>query len=157
MKRLLLLLPLVLIACGSAGSAENITTEEPFRITCTWTRGEKSGDETWFVDPKLNVNVAILVLQGEGEEPVDVVKYIVTKVTPTKIVLSTEWRTPVGKGDHWRDENVIDRSTGILTLSTYELKRDLTYYPLLAQGWEGEKVDHGDGYKYDCQKPTRKS
>ena len=124
MKRLLLLLPLVLLACGSAGSAEDITTEEPFRITCTWSRGEESGDETWFIDPKLNVNVATLVLQGEEGEPVDVVKYIVTKVTPRKIVLSSEWYTPEDdKEDYWRDENVIDRSSGELTPFKYELGR----------------------------------
>ena len=154
MKRLLLLLPLVLLACGSAGSAEDITTEEPFRITCTWSRGEESGDETWFIDPKLNVNVATLVLQGEEGEPVDVVKYIVTKVTPRKIVLSSEWYTPEDdKEDYWRDENVIDRSSGELTPFRYELGRDMTSYPLLSQGWEGEKADLD--YEYDCQKPTR--
>jgi len=154
MKRLLLLLPLVLIACGSAGSAEDITTEEPFRITCTWSRGERSGDETWFIDPKLNVNVATLVVQGEEGEPVEVVKYIVTKVTPRKIVLSSEWYTPVDdKEDYWRDENVIDRSSGELTPSRYELGRDMTSYPLLSQGWDGKSVDLD--YEYDCQKPKR--
>ena len=154
MKRLLLLLPLVLLACGSAGSAEDIMTEEPFRITCTWSRGEESGDETWFIDPKLNVNVATLVLQGEEGEPVDVVKYIVTKVTPRKIVLSSEWYTPDDdKENYWRDENVIDRSSGELTPFKYELGRDMTSYPLLSQGWEGKSVDLA--YEYDCQKPTR--
>ena len=154
MKRLLLLLPLVLIACGSAGSAEDITTEEPFRITCTWSRGERSGDETWFIDPKLNVNVATLVVQGEEGEPIEVVKYIVTKVTPRKIVLSSEWYTPVDdKEDYWRDENVIDRSSGELTPSRYELGRDMTSYPLLSQGWDGKSVDLD--YEYDCQKPKR--
>ena len=103
MKRLLLLLPLVLIACGSAGNAGDITTEEPFRITCTWSRGERSGDETWFIDPKLNVNVATLVVQGEEGEPVDVVKYIVTKVTPRKIVFGSEWYNGEDeKEDYWR-------------------------------------------------------
>ena len=154
MKRLLLLTPLFLAAC-SGQQAIDITTEEPFQITCTWTIDGESGDETFFIDPKLDIATMGYVDSEDGKSYE--VEYIVTKVTPTQIVLSTEWRTPVGKGDHWRDENVIDRSTGILTLSTYELKRDLTYYPLLAQGWEGEKVDHGDGYKYDCQKPTRKS
>ena len=152
MKRLLLLLPLVLIACGSAGSAEDITTEEPFRITCTWTRGEKSGDETWFIDP--NLNVATLVVQGEEGEPVDVVKYIVTKVTPRKIVLSSEWFTPEDdKEDYWRGEFVIDRSSGELTPFRYELGRDITSYPLLSQGWDGKSVDLN--YEYDCQKPKR--
>ena len=154
MKRLLLLLPLVLLACGSAGSAADITTEEPFRITCTWSRGEESGDETWFIDPKLNVNVATLVLQGEEGEPIDVVKYIVTKVTPRKIVLSSEWYSPVDdKENYRRDEIVIDRSSGKLTSFDYELGKDMTSYPLLSQGWEGKSVDLG--YEYDCQKPTR--
>jgi len=30
----------------------------------------------------------------------------------------------------------------------------MTYYPRLAQGWEGKKADLD--YEYDCQKPTRK-
>ena len=147
MKRLLLLLPLLLTACGGAA---DITTEEPFQITCTWTRGDKSGDETWFIDPKLDV--ATLEVPGEDGEFEDV-EYIVTKVTPRKIVLSTEWNTPVDKDDHWRDEFVIDRGSGEVTPFHYELGRDMTYYPLLAQGWEGKKVDLP--YEYDCQKPTR--
>ena len=154
MKRLLLLLPLLLIACGSAGNAEDITTEEPFRITCTWSRGERSGDETWFIDPKLNVNVATLVVQGEEGEPVDVVKYIVTKVTPRKIVFGSEWFNGEDeKEDYWRSEFVIDRSSGELTPFRYELGRDITSYPLLSQGWDGKSVDLD--YEYDCQKPKR--
>ena len=154
MRRLLLFLPLVLLAYGSAGSAEDITTEEPFRITCTWTRGEKSGDETWFIDPKLYVRVATLVVQGEEGEPVDVVEYIVTKVTPRKIVLGSEWFDPeYDKEDYWRSEFVIDCSSGELTPFTYELGRDMTSYPMLSQGWEGKSVDLD--YEYDCQKPKR--
>ena len=149
MKRLLLFTPLFLAAC-SGQQAIDITTQEPFQITCTWTRGEKSGDETWFVDPKLDV--ASLEVLGQDGEPVDV-EYIVTKVTPRKIVLSTEWNTPTGDRAHWRDENVIDRISGELTPLRYELGRDMTYFPRLAQGWEGKSVDLD--YEYDCQKPKR--
>ena len=148
MKRLLLLLPLLLTACGGAA---DITTEEPFQITCTWTRGDKSGDETWFIDPKLDV--ATLVVPGEEGEPVDV-EYIVTKVTPRKIVFGSEWFNGEDeKEDYWRSEFVIDRSSGELTPFRYELGRDITSYPLLSQGWDGKSVDLD--YEYDCQKPTR--
>ena len=53
----------------------------------------------------------------------------------------------------WRDENVIDRSSGELTPFRYELGRDITSYPLLSQGWDGKSVDLD--YEYDCQKPKR--
>ena len=149
MKRLLLLLPLLLTACGGAA---DITTEEPFQITCTWTIDGVSGDETFFVDPKLDIATMGYVDSEDGKSYE--IEYIVTKVTPTKIVISTEWNTPVDdKEDHYRDENVIDRSSGELTPLRYELSRDMTYYPLLSQGWEGKEVD--PGYEYDCQKPTR--
>ena len=52
MKRLLLLLPLLLTACGGAA---DITTEEPFQITCTWDVDGKTGKETYFIDPKLDL------------------------------------------------------------------------------------------------------
>ena len=149
MKRLLLLLPLLLTACGGAA---DITTEEPFQITCTWTIDGVSGDETFFVDPKLDIATMGYVDSEDGKSYE--IEYIVTKVTPTKIVISTEWNTPVDdKEDHYRDENVIDRSSGELTPLRYELSRDMTYYPLLSQGWEGKEVDRD--YEYDCQKPAR--
>ena len=149
MKRLLLLLPLLLTACGGAA---DITTEEPFQITCTWTIDGVSGDETFFVDPKLDIATMGYVDSEDGKSYE--IEYIVTKVTPTKIAISTEWNTPVDdKEDHYRDENVIDRSSGELTPLRYELSRDMTYYPLLSQGWEGKEVDRD--YEYDCQKPAR--
>ena len=80
-------------------------------------------------------------------------EYKVTKVTPRKIVFGSEWNTPTDDRAHWRDEIVIDRSSGELTPFKYELGRDKTYYPLLSQGWEGKSVDLD--YEYDCQKPTR--
>ena len=147
MKELLALIPcMILAACGGAA---DITGDEAFQITCTWTdKGGKSSDETYFVDPKLD----LAVLEFEDADFEDA-EYFVTKVTPRKIVISSDWGTPLDEGDHYRDENVIDRSTGILTPSRYELKRDLTYEPLLAEGWEGTKVDLD--YEYDCKKPTR--
>ena len=148
MKRFLLLLPLLLTACGGAA---DITTEEPFQITCTWTRGDKSGDETWFIDPKLDV--ATLEVPGEDGEFEDV-EYIVTKVTPRKIVFGSEWFNGEDeKEDYWRSEFAIDRSSGELTPFRYELGRDITSYPLLSQGWDGKSVDLD--YEYDCQKPKR--
>ena len=115
MKRLLALIPcLTLAACGGAA---DITTEEPFQITCTWNVDGKTGDETYFIDPKLD----LVEMEGVDDEDGSTyeVEYIVTKVTPRKIVISTEWSTPVdNKEPHFRDENVIDRSTGVLTPST---------------------------------------
>ena len=149
MKRLLLLLPLLLTACGGAA---DITTQEPFQITCTWTIDGESGDETFFIDPKLDI-ATLEYVDSEDDKSYEV-EYIVTKVTPTKIVFSSEWNTPVDdKENHYRDENVIDRSSGELTPLRYELGRDMTSYPLLSQGWEGKKVDLD--YEYNCQKPTR--
>ena len=149
MKRLLLLLPLLLTACGGAA---DITTEEPFQITCTWDVDGKTGKETYFIDPKLDL-VEMEGVDDEDESTYEV-EYKVTKVTPRKIVFTTEWNTPVDdKEDHYRDENVIDRSSGELTPLRYELSRDMTYYPLLSQGWEGKEVDRD--YEYDCQKPAR--
>ena len=38
------------------------------------------------------------------------VEYIVTKVTPRKVVCTTEWTTPVDdKENHHRDKNIVDR------------------------------------------------
>jgi len=148
MKRLLLLLPLLLTACGGAA---DITTQEPFQITCTWDVDGKTGDETYFIDPKLD----LVVMEGVDDEDGSTyeVEYKVTKVTPRKIVFSSEWNTPIDDRNHYRDENVIDRSSGELTPLRYELGRDMTSYPLLSQGWEGKSVDLD--YEYDCQKPTR--
>ena len=151
MKRLLLLTPLFLAAC-SGQQAIDITTQEPFQITCTWDVDGKTGDETYFIDPKLD----LVVMEGVDDEDGSTyeVEYKVTKVTPRKIVFSSEWSTPLGfKEPHFRDENVIDRSSGELTPLRYELARDLTSYPLLSQGWEGKSVDLD--YEYDCQKPKR--
>ena len=86
MKRLLLLTPLFLAAC-SGQQAIDITTQEPFQITCTWTRGEKSGDETWFIHPKLDIAINEYVFEEKEEE----VEYAVSKVTPRKIVLGDDW------------------------------------------------------------------
>ena len=148
MKRLLLLLPLLLTACGGAA---DITTQEPFQITCTWDVDGKTEDETYFIDPKLD----LVVMEGVDDEDGSTyeVEYKVTKVTPRKIVFSSEWNTPIDDRNHYRDENVIDRSSGELTPLRYELGRDMTSYPLLSQGWEGKSVDLD--YEYDCQKPTR--
>ena len=151
MKRLLLLTPLFLAAC-SGQQAIDITTQEPFQITCTWDVDGKTGDETYFIDPKLD----LVVMEGVDDEDGSTyeVEYKVTKVTPRKIVFSSEWSTPLGfKEPHFRDENVIDRSSGELTPMRYELGRDMTSYPLLSQGWEGKSVDLD--YEYDCQKPKR--
>ena len=150
MKRLLLLLPLLLTACGGAA---DITTEEPFQITCTYKNAKgKTGEETHFIDPKLDLVVMEGVIDEEGTKYE--LEYKVTKVTPRKIVYSSEWITPFeNKENHYRDESVIDRSSGELTPFRYELGRDKTYYPLLSQGWEGKPVDLD--YEYDCQKPTR--
>ena len=151
MKRLLLLLPLLLTACGGE-QAIDITSEEPFQITCNWEVDGKTGKETYFVDQKLD----LVEMEGVGDENGDTyeVEYTVTKVTPRKIVFSSEWTTPLGfKEPHFRDENVIDRSSGELTPLRYELARDMTSYPLLSQGWEGKSVDLD--YEYDCQKPKR--
>ncbi len=154
MKRLLLLLQLLLTA--SCASAADITTEEPFQITCTWTSDGESGYDTlydtFFIDPKSDIATMRYVDSKDGKSYE--FEYIVTKVTPTKIVFSTEWKTPDDdKENYWRDENVIDRSSGELTPFKYELGRDMTSYPLLSQGWEGKSVDLA--YEYDCQKPTR--
>ncbi|KZR88717.1 hypothetical protein MITS9508_01894 [Synechococcus sp. MIT S9508] len=145
MKRLLLALPLLLTA--SCAGAADITTEEPFQITCTWTKDGESGDDTFFIDPKLDIATMEYVDSEDGKTYE--FEYIVTKVTPTKIVISTEWNSPDEHTEnHWRDENVIDRSSGELTPFSYELGREL-----LSQGWEGKSVDLD--YEYDCQKPTR--
>ena len=152
MKRLVLLLPLLLTACGGAVCAADITTEDPFQITCTWTSDGESGDDTFFIDPKLDIATMRYVDSEDGKSYE--FEYIVTKVTPTKIVFSTEWKTPDDdKENHWRDENIIDRSSGELTPLSYELGRDMTSYPLLSQGWEGKQVELD--YEYECQKPTR--
>ena len=150
MKRLLLLLPLLLTACGGAA---DITTEEPFQITCTWTNGDKSGDETWFIDPKLDVATNKWEDDGEVEES----EYVVRKVTPTKIVLGDEWLEIVNEdgsyGDWTRDEISVDRSTGELTYKEFGLKKGTTSYPTLAAGWKGEEQELA--FEYECQKPTR--
>ena len=153
MKRLLLLTPLFL-AAYSGQQAIDITTQEPFQITCIWDVDGKTGDETYFIDPKLD----LVVMEGVDDEDGSTyeVEYKVTKVTPRKIVFSSEWSTPLGfKEPHFRDEDVIDRSSGELTPLRYELGRDMTSYPLISQGWEGKSVDLD--YEYDCQKPTRNS
>ena len=61
MKRILLLLPLLLTACGGA---TDITTEEPFQITCAWDVDGKTGDETYFIDPKLD----LVEMEGVDDE-----------------------------------------------------------------------------------------
>ena len=149
MKRLLLLLPLLLTACGGAA---DITTQEPFQITCTWTRGERSGEETWYIDPKLDV--ATLEVPDQDEELVDI-EYAVRKVTPRKIVLGDEWGQYVeedgSSGDWNRNEVSIDRGTGEFTFKTFELKKSATSYPTSA--WIGDEIELS--FEYDCQKPTR--
>ena len=152
MKRLLLLTPLFLAAC-SGQQAIDITTQEPFQITCTYDADGKTGDETYFIDPKLD----LVVMEGLDKEDGSTyeVEYKVTKVTPRKIVMSSEWIEPIGTRNYYRDVNVIDRSSGELTPLRYELDRAKTYYPRLSQGWEGKQI--GLDYKYFCQKPTRKS
>jgi len=152
MKRLLLLTPLFLAACSSE-EAVDITTEEPFQITCTWTRGEKSGDETWFIDPKLDIAINEYVFDGKKEE----VEYAVSKVTPRKIVLGDDWGQAINEdgsyGDWSRDEISIDRGTGEMTFKKFGLKKGLTAYPTVAAGWKGEEEELAFGYK--CQKPKR--
>ena len=106
MKRLVLLLPLLLTDYVYA--ADIITTEDPFQITCTWTSDGESGDDTFFIDPKLDIATMEYVDSEDGKSYE--FEYIVTKVTPTKIVFSTEWKTPDDdRENHWRDENIIDR------------------------------------------------
>ena len=131
MKRLLLLLPLLLTACGGAA---DITTEEPFQITCTFKNVKgKTGEETHFIDPKLDLVTMEGALDEDGTKYE--LDYKIIKVTPRKIVYSSEWITPFGNNkNHYRDEIVIDRSSGELTPLRYELGRDKTYYPRLAQG-----------------------
>ena len=90
MKRLLLALSLLLTA--SCAGAADITTEEPFQITCTWTKDGESGDDTFFIDPKLDIATMEYVDSEDGKSYE--FEYIVTKVTPTKIVISTEWNSP---------------------------------------------------------------
>ena len=79
MKRLLLLTPLFLAAC-SGQQAIDITTQEPFQITCSWDVDGKTGDETYFIDPKLD----LVVMEGVDDEDGSTyeVEYKVTKVTP---------------------------------------------------------------------------
>ena len=150
MKRLLLFLPLLLTACGGAA---DITTDEPFQITCTWTRDEISGDETWFIDPKLDLAVNEFVQDGKEEEG----EYDVLKVTPKKIVLGDEWiqyADEDGSYTDWtRNEIHIDRFTGEVKFKEFGLKKGATLYPTLAAGWKGEEQELA--FKYDCQKPTR--
>ena len=123
-------------------------------MTCTWTRGDKSGDETWFIDPKLDVAVFEFIEDGKLEE----VEYAVRKVTPRKIVLGDEWGQLIEEDGSWgdwtRNEVSIDRSTGELTFKTFGLKASTTSYPTVAAGWKGEEEELAFGY--DCQKPTRK-
>ena len=152
MKKLLALVPcLTLAACGGAA---DITTEEPFQITCTWTRGEKSGDETWFVDPKLDVAVQ----ESEAGEKVQELKYDIQKVTPRKIVIGGNWWQEVKEdgsySDWYRDEISIDRSTGELAFKRFSLSKSATSYPDLTAGWKGEEQELA--FEYDCQEPTRK-
>ena len=148
MKRLLLLLPLLLTACGGAA---DITTEKSFQIICTWTRGEKSGDETWFIDPKLDM--ATIEVESEDGESEDV-DYAVRKVTPRKIVLGDEWYQLFNEdgfmGDWNRNEASIDRSTGELTLKRIEVKSATSY---LSAGRIGDEIE--PSFEYDCKKPTR--
>ncbi len=152
MKRLLLLTPLFLAAC-SGQQAIDLTTEEPFQITCTWTRGEKSGDETWIIDPKLDVAVNEFVQDGKEEEG----EYDVLKVTPKRIVLGDEWfqfTNEDGSSTDWvRNEIHINRSTGELTFKEFGLKKSVSSYPTVAAGWKGEEQELA--FDYDCQKPKR--
>ena len=148
MKRLLLLLPMLLTA--SCAGAADITTEEPFQITCTWIKGERSGDETWFIDPKLDV--ATLQIPG-FEGPMDL-EYVVHKVTPRKIVLGKEWRPLIDEdGSFWFWEKIsVDRSTGEVTKKEFfRQDKSATGYPTAE--WKGEEQEVSFGY--DCQKPTR--
>jgi len=155
MKRLLLLLPLLLTACGGAA---DITTEEPFQITCTWTRGERSGDETYVIDPKLDwATLEVPVEDGELEE----IEYAVRKVTPRKIVLGDEWYQSIeddGSYSDWkRSETHVNRTTGELTYKEFVIRKGVTnqldVVPTVAEGWKGTEQELA--FEYDCQKPTR--
>ena len=150
MKRLLLLLPLLLTACGEA--VADFTTDDPFQVTCTYKVDGKIGNETYFIDPKLDI-VEMKGLDGEDGSPYNI-EYIVTKVAPLKIVFGSEWMTPTDKNeDHFREESVFDRRSGKLTPVQYELARSVTFSPLLAQTEQAKKVELD--YEYECQKPTR--
>ena len=137
MKRFLLLLPLLLTAYVCAAV---ITTEDPFQITCTWTLGEDSGDETWFIDPKLDV--ATHQQPGFDGTFMDS-EYAVLKVTPRKIVLGKQWEPLL------REEISVDRSTGEVTRKIFEQEKSAPGYPTAE--WEEQEFSYG----YDCQKPTR--
>lgn len=151
MKKLLALIPCVILA--ACGGAADITGDEPFQITCTWTRGDKSGDETWFIGPKLDVATN----KWEDDEEVNETEYVVRKVTPTKIVLGDEWGQIVNEdgsyGDWTRDEISVDRSTGEFMFKKFGLSKSSTRYPTLAQGYLGKETPLE--FEYSCKKPTR--
>lgn len=153
MKRLVALIPcLTLVACGGAA---DITSDEPFQITCTWTEGDESGDETWFIDPKLDVAVL-----DPMDNKIEEVEFPVRKVTPKRIVLGNEWGRQLieedsSLGDWIRTEVSINRITGELSFKKFGINASTSVTPTtVAAGWKGEKQKLA--FVYDCQKPSRK-
>ena len=73
MKRFLLLLPLLLTACGGAA---DITTNEPFQITCVDKLEDVSSTDKWFIDPTLDKAVTEWSYKDETGEQEHKVKSI---------------------------------------------------------------------------------
>ena len=151
MKRLLLPLPILLTACGGAA---DITTNEPFQITCVMKWEDGAQTDKWFIDPTLDKAALEWSYEDKtGEQELEVIS-----VSPKKIVVGPEWGYIPEKNDLGktfavfdRDIYVIDRFSGEMTMESYEATaRDNPPVSVM-----GKKIPPVEGESYECEKPTR--
>ena len=150
MKRFLLLLPLLLTACGGAA---DITTNEPFQITCVDKFEDVSSTDKWFIDPTLDKAVTEWSYKDETGEQ----EYKVKSINPKKIVLGSDWGYMPEDSDgsgfdlYTRTRFTIDRFTGEMTRQYFEYKA--RNFP--SESFDGNEVQPEVGESYECEKPTR--
>ena len=151
MKRLLMPLPLLLTACGGA---TDITTNEPFQISCVakWDNGSQT--EKWFIDPTLDK----AALQWIHEDMTGEQEQEVISVSPERIVVAPEWDYIPEKNNSDepfqvfdRDIYTINRLNGNMTRESFEAKAN----DLPPVSFMGNKISPFLGESYECEKPSR--
>lgn len=151
MKRLLLLLPLVLTACGGAA---DITTTEPFQVTCVDTWEDGSQTDKWFIDPTLDK----AALKWSYEDKTGEQEQEVISVSPKKIVVGPEWGYIPEKNDPPKELAVFDRDLYTIDRFSGEMTRHsftATARDFPSKFFMGRKVSPRKGETYKCEKPTR--
>ena len=151
MKRLLLLVPLLLTACGNGA---DITTNEPFRIACVDKWKDSSLIENWFIDLSLNKANSEWSHEGKtGQQEADLIS-----VSPEKIVIGEGWgyaaEDNIAGGEFTvfnRYLYTIDRLTGKMTREYFEA----TASEFPSRSYNGTKLPPAEGESYECEKPTK--